>query len=529
MKMKRIFQLSVASLVLVMASCIGDLDVVPKDPNLVTGKTVYDSPEAYKQGLAKLYALFILTGQQGPAGQPDVAGVDEGFSCFTRSMWNLEELTTDEAIWSYPNDAEGTISNLYFNSWLPSDGIPTALFGRLMASMVIINEYIRATGSSNDADLVRYRAEARFLRALGYYYGMNLYGNMPVVTEADLPGAFLPQQRTRAEIFEYVETELLDIYDDLGNPRFEYGRADKAAASMLLAKLYLNAAVFLAPTVPAQYAGRNFNNDVITELNKVFEGGYSLAPKYLNNFLADNHTSPEIIFSFNNDGAKSQAYDGVWVMIRGNAGNGGWNGLRTRSAFVSLFDDSPNDYRDFFAAEDKEQEREITEPNNPKHGYGVYKFRNVKSDGTTPANDATGFVDTDFPLFRLADAYLMYAEAVVRGATNGSTSSAVDYVNALRNRSGELDEDENPISIGNITAGELDLDFILDERGRELYWEGHRRTDLIRFGKFTGSTYIWDWKGGTPEGRSIPDHMKIFPIPAADLATNPTLVQNPGY
>jgi hypothetical protein len=523
MKIDKIFKLFMASIVLVMASCVGDLDLTPIDPNLVTSKTVYDSPQAYKQGLAKLYALFILTGQQGPAGQPDVAGVDEGFSCFTRSMWNLEELTTDEAIWSYPNDAEGTISNLYFNTWLASDGIPTALFGRLMASMVIINEYIRATAGQSDAELQRFNAEARFLRALGYYYGMNLYGSMPVVTDADLPGAFLPQQKTRAEIFQYVEEELLDIYGTLGEPRFEYGRADKAAASMLLAKLYLNAQVFLAPTIPPQYAGRNFYNDVITQLTEVFEAGYSLSPKYLNNFLADNHTSPEMIFTFNNDGAKSQAYDGVWVMIRGNSGNGGWNGLRTRSAFVDLFDASPNDYRDFFADESKGQEREITQPNNSTHGYGVFKFRNKNADGSTPANDGTGFIDTDFPLFRLADAYLMYAEAVLRGATNGSTATAVDFVNALRNRSGESG------SIGNITAGELTLDFILDERGRELYWEGHRRTDLIRFGKFTGSAYIWDWKGGVAEGKSIPDHMNIFPIPAADLATNPTLVQNPGY
>ncbi|MBX2962906.1 MAG: RagB/SusD family nutrient uptake outer membrane protein [Cyclobacteriaceae bacterium] len=520
--MNRIFQISLLSLLLVMVSCIGDLDVTPIDPNLVTSKTVYDSPAAFKQGLAKLYALFILTGQQGPAGQPDVAGVDEGFSCFTRSMWNLEELTTDEAIWSYPNDANGTISNLYFNTWLPSDGIPTALFGRLLASMVIINEYIRATSGQTDPEVIRFQAEARFLRALGYYYGMNLYGNMPVVTENDLPGAFLPAQRTRAEIFEYVEEELLAIYETLGTPRFEYGRADKAAASMLLAKLYLNAAVFLAPTIPPQYAGRNFYNDVIIELNKVIESGYALSPKYINNFLADNHTSPEIIFSFNNDGLRSQAYDGVWIMIRGNSGNGGWGGLRTRSSFVSLFDSNPADYRGIFAKEDQGQQRDITEPNNSSHGYGVFKFRNVNSDGTTPVNDNTGFIDTDYPLFRLADAYLMYAEAVRRGATNGSLSTAVTYVNSLRNRPGDT-------PIGNVTEGQLTLDFIIDERGRELYWEGHRRTDLIRFNRFTGATYIWEWKGGEPEGRAIPPHLSIFPIPSADLATNPTLKQNPGY
>lgn len=522
MNRNKLYRIVAASFVLVMASCVGDLDIAPIDPNLVTDKTVYDSPEAYKQGLAKLYALFILTGQQGPSGQPDVAGVDEGFSCFTRSMWNMEELTTDEAIWSYPNDAQGTISNLYFNTWQASDGIPTALFGRLMASMVIINEYIRATSGSNDEEIVRFKAEARFLRALGYYYGMNLYGNMPVVTEDNLPGAFLPEQKTRAEIFQYVEEELLDIYETLGAPKFEYGRADKAAASMLLAKLYMNAEVFLAPTIPPQYAGRNFYEDVVTELNKVFAGGYTLSPKYLNNFLADNDTSPELIFTFNNDGAFSQSYDGVWVMIKGNSGNGGWSGLRTRSSFVSLFDSNPNDYRGYFAKEDKGQEREISEPNNSQQGYGVFKFRNVKSDGSLPSDDGTGFIDTDFPLFRLADAYLMYAEAFKRGATNATENTALGYVNALRNRSGDP-------AIGDITAGQMTLDFLLDERGRELYWEGHRRTDLIRFGVYTGSAYIWDWKGGTAEGTSIEDYRKIFPIPAADLATNPTLVQNPGY
>jgi hypothetical protein len=339
---------------------------------------------------------------------------------------------------------------------------------------------------------------------------------MPFVTEADLPGAFFPSQKSRAELFEYVESELLAIYDDLGAPKFEYGRADKAACSMLLAKLYLNSQAFLGAATPARY------NDAVTELEKVIAGPYSLSPKYLNNFLADNDTSPEIIFSFNNDGSFSQAYDGVWIMIRGNCGNGGWGGLRTRPAFVSLFDTNPSDYRGIFAKEDKGQQLEIEAPNNSTHGYGVYKFRNVKSDGSTPADDNTGFIDTDFPLFRLADAYLMYAEAFLRGATNANQTTALGYVNALRNRSGDS-------PIGNITAGQLTLDFILDERGRELYWEGHRRTDLIRFGKFTGSTYIWEWKGGVPEGRSIPDHFNIFPIPSADLATNPNLVQNPNY
>lgn len=513
MKTKNIFKLTLSALALVMASCVGDLDVKPIDPNVTTSDKVYDSPEAYKQGLAKLYAAFILTGQQGPAGQPDVGGVDEGFSCFIRSLWNMQELTTDEAVWSYPNDANGTISNLHSQSWVASDIIPTALFARIMNVVVLANEYIRVTAGSTDADLIKYNKEARFLRALSYFYGLDLYGNMPFVTEADKPGAFLPKQTTRAELFAYIESELKDIQGDLGNAKFEYGRADKAACSMLLAKLYLNAEVYLGE-------GNEKYTEAIDELNKVIAGPYTLSPKYLNNFLADNNLSPEIIFTFNGDGEKSQSYEAVWIMIKGNAGNGGWAGLRTTSSFVGLF--NTNDPRALFAKEDKGQSLEINAIDQTKQGYGIFKFRNVTSTGATPDSDDTGFTDTDYPMFRLADAYLMYAESVLRGGTGGDVATAVGYINQLRNRSGDA-------AIGNITSGDLTLDFVLAERGRELYWEGHRRMDLIRFGKFTGGDYLWPWKGGIKEGTSTPSHRNLFPIPASDIGSNPTLEQNDGY
>ncbi|MGC8802186.1 MAG: RagB/SusD family nutrient uptake outer membrane protein [Bacteroidales bacterium] len=131
-------------------------------------------------------------------------------------------------------------------------------------------------------------------------------------------------------------------------------------------------------------------------------------------------------------------------------------------------------------------------------------------------------MDTDFPMFRLADVYLMYTEATLRGATNGNRAKALQYVNELRTRA-------YGGSIGNITDSQLTLDFILDERARELYWEGHRRTDLIRFGKFSGGNYIWPWKGKVKEGTATPAHLDLFPIPASDLNANPNLVQNPGY
>src|SRR5688572_9376104 len=189
---------------LLMMSCIGDLDVAPIDTSITTSANAYTTTESYKAGLAKLYAAFALTGQQGPAGDPDVAGVDEGFSCFIRSLWNLNELTTDEAVWTYSNDAGGTIFNLHYNSWVPTDGIPTALFARIMNVAALSNEFIRVTTPKlDDPDIKKFHMEARFLRALAYYYGIDLFGNMPFVTEQDLPGAYFPPQISRAELFAY--------------------------------------------------------------------------------------------------------------------------------------------------------------------------------------------------------------------------------------------------------------------------------------------------------------------------------------
>ena len=124
-------------------------------------------------------------------------------------------------------------------------------------------------------------------------------------------------------------------------------------------------------------------------------------------------------------------------------------------------------------------------------------------------------------MFRLGDAYLIYAEAFLRGG-GGSQQTALYYVNALRVRAyGD--------SSAVITAPQLTLDFILDERSRELLWEGHRRTDLVRFGKFTGGSYVWAWKGGVQAGAATDSHLDLYPIPSNELIANPKLKQNPGY
>jgi hypothetical protein len=512
------YSLGVFAMMALMMSCVGDLDVKPIDPFVITADKVYATKENYKQGLAKLYATFALTGQQGPAGAQDVGGVDEGFSCFVRSLWYMQELTTDEAVWTYGNDAEGTIFNLHYNTWLPSDGIPEALYARIANVAALTNEYIRATtGKTDDADIKKFQAEARFLRALSYFYGLDLFGRLPFLTEKDVPGLFFPPMIKRPELFTYIESELLAIKGDLGAPRFEYARADKAACAMLLAKLYLNAEV---------YIGQPKYTEALTQLNEVVSAGYVLSPKYANLFRSDNDkNNSEIIFAQAFDGANSQAYAMTQVMINGNAGNGGWSGLRTTSALVNKFQ-ALTEARAIFAKEDKGQSLNIDAINISTQGYGVYKFRNISAAGIESPNNSTGFPDTDFPMFRLADAYLMYAEAVLRGGSGGTRANALAYVNAIRTRSADVTAGNAP---GAITDAQLTLDFILDERARELYWEAHRRMDLIRFGKFTGSAYLWPWKGGIKDGTSIEAKRAIFPIPASDLGTNPNLKQNDGY
>ena len=508
----------VFTITLLMTACIGDLDVKPLDPNLVTSANVYSTPEAYKQGLAKLYATFALSGQQGPAGQPDIAGIDEGFGNYLRQYWNCQELTTDEAVISW-NDA--TIKDFHWQTWSATDGFIAAVYSRIMYTVALCNEYIRATSGNTNADIQRYNAEARFLRALAYYHAIDLFGNPPFVTEKDEPGSYFPKQTTRAELFTYVESELSAIESELGTPKFEYGRADQAAAWMTLAKLYLNAEV---------YIGQPKYTEAITTLKKVIGSSYTLSADYLHNFVADNNTSPEMIFPITFDGLNTQSYGGMVYLIHAPIGGsmpandmfgvgGGWGGMRTTSAFVGKYAIN-DDARALFWTDG--QTLEINDIAQFTDGYAITKFRNRKLDGSPATNAHPDFVDTDWPMYRLADAYLMFAEAVLRGGSGGTRAEALTYVNAIRTRAyGDTS--------GNITDSQLSLDFILDERARELYWEGHRRTDLIRYGKFTGGDYLWPWKGKVKEGVTTATYRDLFPIPAADIGANPTLKQNDGY
>lgn len=507
-------------------ACVDDLNTIPIDPNIVTSATVYDDPESWKMVLAKCYAGLAVSGQKGPDGQPDISGIDEGFSTYMRQYWCATELPTDEAVIAW-NDAG--LKDYHNQNWSASNPFITAMYNRIFYQISLNNEYIRAidaklSGLSPDLqeEVTMYKAEARFLRALSYWHAIDLYGNVPFVTENDPVGAFFPKQATRSELFNYVESELRAIENDLAAPGTnEYGRVDQAGAWTLLAKLYLNAEV---------YIGTPRNTECIEYCNKVINSDYTLDPEYKNMFLADNQNSPEIIFPVAFDGAHTKTWGGMTFVIHAAVGgsmsstefgiDGGWGGNRTTRSFVEKFTDpsGATDTRAMFHTDG--QSLDIADLSTFTDGYAIKKFKNVSSTGV--AGFRQDFPDTDFPIFRLADVYLMYAEAVLRNGTGGDPATALGYINALRERAYHN-------TSGNITQGQLTLSFILDERARELYWEGYRRTDLVRYGLLTGGDYVWAWKGGVEAGTSTDSKYNLMPIPAADMGANPTLQQNPGY
>ncbi len=738
MKIYKFLKVIVLALLVAFTSCVNDLDTVPLDKDVVTSEDVYAEPDNYINVLAKLYAGLAVSGQQGPAGMNDLSGLDEGFGQYLRAYWYAQQLPTDEAVIAW-ND--GNLRDYHDMDWSSNNEFISNMYYRVFYQISLTNEFIRETtpakldergiDGSVRTDIELFRAEARFLRALSYWHAIDMFGSVPFVTEGDNVGAFFPEQISRADLFTYLETELLDIESQLlPAGQAEYGRADQAAVWMLMAKLYLNAEV---------YVGQDYYTECLEYCNKILDAGYSLEPEYQHLFLADNHTSPEIIFPITQDGVRTKTWGGTTFIIHAAVGgsmdpaefgiDGGWAGLRVTPSFVGKFmnletlknvriplksaadypviyvpggyqvasgysegdwapdvapqlasinadniyegyiyfandnsefkfTEGPNwdvDYGDNdadgtlqagganlvaptagvyriivnlndmnytmqktdwgligdatpggwdtdtdmeFDPETKEwklivelgtgfikfrandaweidlgdngadgileyggENIEVEEPGKYEiklmlgtpdytysiekfssdsrsmfytegqtleieelfeftYGYAVTKWKNVTSNGET-GSDLT-HTDTDFPLFRLADVYLMYAEAVLRGGTDGDLGTALDYVNMVRERAyGDQG--------GNVAAEDLTLDFILDERARELYWEAQRRTDLIRFGKFTGGDYLWAWKGAVQEGRSTDAKFRLFPIPAADIIANPNLTQNTGY
>lgn len=512
------------ALCLAVGSCT-DLTELPQSSTTETN--VFSDASSYVSAIAKVYAGLALSGQQGPAGNPDISGIDEGFSQYLRLYWETEELPTEEAVIAW-NDIG--LPEMNTGLWTAQSNMVVAMYYRIFFQVSLANEFLRQTtddkltarGNVSTAlrdSIHEYRAEARFLRALSYWHGIDLFGNIPLVTENDPVGSTPPTQSTRLDIYNYVVSELTAIRSQLPTPGANaYGRATGPAADMLLAELYLNAGVY---TGTADYA-----NALTSAQAVISSGAYSLDPKYQHLFQADNNTSPEIIFAITQDGLKTQTYGGVTFLAHASCGgsmsnstygiDGCWWGIRLKLEAFNLYAAGDNRTAFFYSSG---QTDTVFSIGNFPNGIAAPKFQNVTSTGAAGSNGT--FVDTDFPMFRLGEAYLIYAEAQLRGG-GGTRAQALTYVNALRERA-------YGGTSGDITDPQLTLAFLLDERGRELLWEAHRRTDLVRYGLFTGGTKVWEWKGGTLAGTATASYRDLYPLPASELVANPNLHQNPGY
>jgi starch-binding outer membrane protein, SusD/RagB family len=505
----------------------GCTDTTETPISTISDADYFNDPSSYRALLARIYSGLAVSGQRGPAGNGDIKGIDEGFSQYLRLYWEAEELPTDEAViaWGDPG-----LPEMNTQLWSSSNPFVVAMYYRVAFQVSLANQLLRNTTPDSlaarnvspelQADIQIFRAEARFLRALSYWHGIDLFGNIPLVTEADPIGFTPPQQSTRQVIFDFLVSELTAMQADLPASAGSgtYGRATKEAAAMLLAKLYMNAEVYIGTPMYAQ---------ALAAVQQVIGGPFTLDPSYRHLFQADNNTSPEIIFPVIQDGLRTQTFGGTTFLVHASCGgsmdpndsgvDGCWFGLRLKPEAYNRY--LPGDPRSSYFWTDGQTFPQIAAISNFNDGVAAPKFVNKTSAGVDGSNAV--HPDTDFPMFRLGDAYLMYAEAYLRGG-GGDAAQALAYVNALRQRA-------YGNTSGDITAGELNLQFILDERGRELLWEAHRRTDLIRYGLFTGGGYIWSWKGGVEAGTATDAKLNLYPLPASELTTNPNLVQNPGY
>lgn len=550
--------------------CVGDLDVTPLDPTVNTGDRAYASAEDYENALAKIYGIWAMSGQDG-AGSSDIYLGDSGNTTLVRSWFILQTHPTDE-LKNANNDA--WVSNLNYMNWGTAEIEPIeAVYQRCMYIVALVNDFLKnLPNAPQGIDQASFSAQARFCRALAYYTLMDTFGNPPFITESNYSVA--PSQIGREGIFNYIESELTDIINSGALPGRatgnDYGRASQGAAWALLARMYLNAEV---------YTGTERYADCMNACQEVFNQGYALATQYQALFSGDNTTNPdatqEIIFPVILDADATQTWANLIASSRPvevseevqNAGGDtkqrfclgewgmreGWAGYRATGELVRMFEyaDSNNpaadqilDKRGIFRDHNYNDEALTLRIGSTvtgtfhTNGWWVYKWTNLNHNGEPmySEDDATTVIwpDTDIPLIRLGDVYLMYAEAAARTGQNLST--AVGYVNELRGRGyehqGNYAINENWLT-ANAKVGyngpSVPFGNILNERCRELYWEGQRRTDLIRFGLLTGGTYLWEWKNGAENGSSVNDRYNLYPIPVSDMQSNGGLTQNTGY
>ena len=527
-------------------SCVKDLDTLPLNTTDPISEYVYgNSEDAYLQGLARLYFQFATN------DLTDMQSMDGGASEIVRAFWSVQETTTDAAKCSWGNDA--WVRALNTNTWsgVQNDAV-YAVYVRTLQGISFVNEFLRQTSPAKlvergvSADLVvkidGFRAEARFIRAYLYWMALDTFGSVPFITEnSPISGAYYPVQASREYIFNYCVSELESLIEE-GSPMPEaqsiYPRADKGSAAGLLARLYLNAEV---------YAGEPMWLEAKEMCEKIFEMGYELCPDYAALFRGDNGQNPqavkEMLWTIDYSDASTESYGGTTYLLaaalaatditdesRPNGQRNGWAGLRVPYEYVSrYFSVSDPDYQTgeysvvdergkMFYIKGRSQSMD-GQLYNFMYGWSCIKYSNIPHDQTNESFLSTSvlknYADVDYPMIRLGEIYLIYAEACMRLEQD---EVAMPYLAALATRAGVSAPDQ------------ITEEFLVAERARELMWEGHRRTDLIRFGLFHTDEYLWSYKGGDEfAGQAFPAYKCVFALPPTELAANPLLKQNPGY
>ena len=522
-------------------SCVQDLNTQPIDPNVLQQ---FDQDRIYY----KIYAGLGTSGQIGPNGNCDIVANDEGYSVFYRLLFVHNEFPTDCGWWIWD---DAGVTDLNEMTWTADNDFTKLLYNRLTFNVTTCNHFLDNTEGKTDDKTKRQRAEITFMRCLNYYYLLDFFGNPPFTMTVSSAN---PKQIEggRPALFRWVLNELLAAESYL-EENTEVYRVNKNAARMLIARLCLNAHVYdpdgkymtqaNALDTAALYAKRVMDN-----------GKYKLTNNYAEMFMGDNdhnNGACEVIFAIPQDGDYIQSWGASSCLVCMTRAEGmmdwgsddKWECYRATPEMVAVFCNpakkSPASVKadEFHMPTELLDDRAIlcneakadavkkdsvtwsaTATGGAKYGTGTFNkgWAMCKWTGCYSTGEKRGkhknFVDTDVPLFRVAEAYLTYAEALYR---QGKKDEAMNVITDLR-----ATRHAEPLN------GTLDDDMLLDEWLREFYCEGRRRIDLIRFGQFCGENSTKEWEGHT-KGKS--NKYLLYPIPSTDLVANPNLVQNPGY
>ena len=561
--MRHIFLKSATAALLLVGftACADDLDISSIDPQ---SSTTYEPMGL----LAKQYATLGLTGQKGASGNGDISS-DEGESGFYRTTFNLMELPTDECLWAWTTDTD--IPQIQYIKWNANSPRVQWAYQRLGYDITQYNYYLDETKDASDAATQGYRAEVRFLRALHYWYFLDLFHKAPFKNTFDIYE--LPVEKAGKDLYDWIDQELTEIEPLMAevaayNTAADFGRADRGAAYMLHARLALNSEIYTDGAVK-DYAKAISYCDLLENkyaLSKTAKNGYT---GYAQVFMADNDENAqamhEIIFPIRQDGLYTRCYSGANYLVSSTriagmpyAGTSNcWSCNFARPSLVQKFFPTLADCPvSTDAAPDGATEAEIIALDDADgsstakiiakagddramfyagrgggirkleadliagflSGLSIVKWQNIRTDGGKTHD--IEFPDTDIPLFRYAEVFLTRAEANFRQNGNVANEQTRRDLNELRSRANASTY---------TSAADITETVLLDEWCREFYMEGRRRSDLIRFGSFAGDKYIWSWKNEKKEGSAVDTYFNRYPIPMDDINNNPNMHQNKGY